>query len=138
MDDNNNQIKNETYHNNLNNEKNQQIETLSRKNKMITENIDDISTNRRFKNMNELKNKNISYLEKYFYYPGIFEEHEDLNNNCIYCISGKAFSFLYKNKEKKQCKKILEKIHNNCKIFYDMTSQNLWFYDVCGKDTKDF
>ena len=122
LDAKNNQIKNETNINNINNEKNQQIDTVSRKNKIITENKDDASTNKRFKNMNEFKNKNISYLEKYYYYPGIFEDHEDLNNNCIYCISGKAFNFLYKNKEKKQCKKLLEKIHNNCKIFYDMTS----------------
>ena len=116
----NNQINNET--NFTNDKKQQQTDIASRKNKLINENIDDISANKRFKNVNEFKNKTISYLEKYNYYPGIFEEHEELNNNCIYCISGKAFNFLYKNKEKKQCKKILEKIHNNCRIFYDMTS----------------
>ena len=115
FESNNNQIKYE-----INND-NQQIDKISKKNKIINENKDDTSTNKGIK-MNEIKNKNISYLEKYFYYPGIFDENEDLNNNCIYCISGKAFIFLYKNKEKKQCKKILEKIHNNCRIFYDMTS----------------
>ena len=45
-----------------------------------------------------------------------------MENNSIYCISGKAFSFLYKNKDKKQCKILLEKIHQNCKIFYCMSS----------------
>ena len=81
----------------------------------------DSSTKRKFLN-NEPKRKSFSTFQKYYFYPGIFEEHEDLNNNCIYCISGKAFNFLYKNKEKNQCKKILEKIHKNCKIFFSMSS----------------
>ena len=74
--------------------------------------------------INKKYNNNLlkSNIEKYTYYHGIFEENEELNDNCIYCISGKAFTFLYKNKEKKQCKKILEKIYKNCKIFYDMSS----------------
>ena len=79
------------------------------------------STNRKFI-INEPKNKSISNLQKYFFYPGIFEDHEELQNNCVYCFSGKAFRFLYANKEKKQCKKILEKMHQNCKIFYEMSS----------------
>ena len=40
------------------------------------------------------KNKffqNFSYLEKHYYYPGIFEDYENLANNCIYCVSGKVF-----------------------------------------------
>ena len=81
----------------------------------------DSSTKRKFLN-NEPKAKTFSTLQKYYFYPGIFEEHEDLNNNCIYCVSGRAFNFLYKNKEKKQCKKILEKIYKNCKIFFNMSS----------------
>ena len=81
-------------------------------------------TNKISKNMsvNEYKYKNIAFLEKYHYYPGIFEDYEELSNNCIYCVSGKAFNFLYKYREKKQCKLILEKIHKNCKIFYNMSS----------------
>lgn len=70
------------------------------KNRYKTDNKDgtESNTNRKFI---ELKNnKTISNFEKLFYYPGIFEEHEDLTNNCIYCISGRAFNFLYKNKEK--------------------------------------
>ena len=81
----------------------------------------DSSTKRKFLN-NEPKSKSFSTLQKHYFYPGIFEEHEDLNSNCIYCISGKAFNFLYKNKEKKQCKIILEKIYKNCKIFFNMSS----------------
>ena len=78
------------------------------------------NTNRKFI---EIKNnKTMTNFEKLFYYPEIFEEHEDLANNCIYCISGRAFYFLYKNKEKKHCKALLEKIHQYCKIFYSMSS----------------
>ena len=81
-------------------------------------------TKKRTKNINEFIYKNITFLEKYYYYPGIFENYEELSNNCIYCVSGKAFNFLYKYKEKKQCKLILEKIHQNCKIFYNMSSSD--------------
>ena len=67
-------------------------------------------------------NKYIYDFEKYYYYNGIFRDYEELNDNCIYCISGKAFSFLYENKKKKECKYLLEKIHKNCKIFFEMSS----------------
>ena len=120
-----NQIKIENCSNsnvsNMNSDKNQPSDAISRKTKTLNEN-QDTSTNKRYRNVTELKNKTISYLEQYNYYPGIFSDHEDLSDNCIYCISGRAFYFLYKNKEKRQCKYILEKIHKNCKIFYNMTS----------------
>ena len=61
-------------------------------------------------------------LERYNYYPEIFEDHEELVDNCIYCISGRAFSFLYKNKEKKHYKNLLEKISKFCKIYFSMSS----------------
>ena len=67
-------------------------------------------------------NKYIFDFEKYYYYNGIFRDYEELNDNCIYCISGKAFSFLYENKKKKECKYLLEKIHKNCKVFFEMSS----------------
>ena len=97
-------------------DKSQQIDEVKKSNPNI-ENRDfkDSFTNRNNKNK-------ISYLEKYHYYPGIFKDIEDLDNNCIYCVSGKAFNFLYKNKDKKQCKFLLEKIHKYCKIFFSMTS----------------
>ena len=72
-------------------------------------------------NNKKLKRKK-KYLEKYYYYPKIFQDNEDLDNNCIYCVSGKAFHFLYSNREKKQCKYLLEKIHKYCKIFFCMSS----------------
>ena len=99
---------------------------LSKKNKSINENKENqdstTNTNKKFKISNEARSKNLSNLEKFYYYPGIFEDNEELKDNCIYCISGKLFNFLYKNKEKKQCKYILERIHKYCKIFYDMSS----------------
>ena len=99
---------------------------LSKKNKSINENKENqdsnTNTNKKFKISSEARSKNLSNLEKFYYYPGIFEDNEELNDNCIYCISGKLFNFLYKNKEKKQCKYILERIHKYCKIFYYMSS----------------
>ena len=79
------------------------------------------SKNSNYKIRNIVKYKYMN-LEKYYYYNGIFKDYNDLNDNCIYCISGKAFSFLYKNKKKKDCKFLLEKIYKNCKIFFNMTS----------------
>ena len=108
------------------------------------------STNRKLINRNDSKNKSFSNLEKYVFYPGIFEDIKDLTNNCIYCISGKAFRFLYENKEKRQCKKILEKIKQFCKIYFNMSSSDkslvIDYYrenaDNCvctvGKDANDF
>ena len=78
----------------------------------------EISTSRKFLNKIEAKTE----LEKHDFYPEIFEEHEDLSNNCIYSISGKAFNYLYKNKRRKVFRKLLEKIHQNCKIFFNMSS----------------
>ena len=101
---------------------------ISKKNKSINENKENqesttnTNTNKKFKNSYEARSKNLSNLERFYYYPGIFEDNEELKDNCIYCISGKLFNFLYKNKEKKQCKYILERIHQHCKIFYFMSS----------------
>ena len=89
--------------------------------KEIKEYQESSNTNRKFLH-NNAKNKSFSSLEKFYFYPGIFEDYEELSSNCLYCISGKAFNFLYKNKEKRQCKKLLEKIHENCKIFFNMSS----------------
>ena len=69
---------------------------------------------------NEIKCK-INF-EKYYYYPKIFEEHEDLADNCIYCVSGKVINFLYKNKDKKYSKHLLQQIHKHTKIFFSMSS----------------
>ena len=106
---------------NINNVNYPQNDGMSKRKKTINDikEYQDSNTNKKLKND---KGKLSSYLEKYYYYPKIFEDNEELDNNCIYCISGRAFSFLYKNKGKKQCKSLLEKIQKNCKIFYNMSS----------------
>ena len=57
-----------------------------------------------------------------YYYQGIFEDHKELTEDCIYCISGKVFDFLYQIKTKKQAKILLDKIHEKCRIFFNMSS----------------
>ena len=57
-----------------------------------------------------------------YYYQDIFEEHKELSENCIYCIQGKVFDYLYQNKNKRHAKILLEKLHDKCRIFYNMTS----------------
>ena len=68
------------------------------------------------------KNKFGMNLEKHYYYPKIFKDFEELASNCIYCINGKTFNYLYKNKNKKEYQILMKKIYNNCKIFYKMSS----------------
>ena len=68
------------------------------------------------------KNKLGMYLGKHYYYPKIFIDFEELASNCIYCINGKTFNYLYKNKSKKEYQILMKQIYNNCKIFYKMSS----------------
>ena len=68
------------------------------------------------------KNSNIGDFEKFYYYPGLFQQQEDLKDNCIFCVSGKLLNYLYKNRRNKEYKYILQMIHKNCKIFYNMSS----------------
>ena len=68
------------------------------------------------------KSKNIFIDGKFYYYSGIFKDNEELNDNCIYCVSGKLFNFLYKNKKNKNSKKFLDQIYKYCKIFFKMSS----------------
>ena len=57
-----------------------------------------------------------------YYYLGIFDDHKELSEDCIYCISGKVFEFIYQNKNKRHAKMLLEKIQEKCRIFYKMSS----------------
>ena len=98
-----------------------------------------INTNNREKNDNNeeeynnfKRNKNSIYKkysnfksivsEKFYYYSGIFKDYEDLNENSIYCISGRFLNFLYTNKKIKEYKYLLKKIYKNGKIFFNMSS----------------
>ena len=71
---------------------------------------------------NDIRNKYLNYFQKFYYYPNIFKDNEELKDNCILCISGKLFSFLYNNKDIIEYKYLLEKVHKYCKIFFQMTS----------------
>ena len=76
------------------------------------------------KNKEEQNEKNINnfqFFENINYYHGIFDDYEELKNG-IYCISSSAFNFLYKNKDYKGIKYILEKLYKNTKIFFNMSS----------------
>ena len=68
------------------------------------------------KNMSNEKNDIL------YYYQEIFEDHKELNEDCIYCIDNKVFDFLYQNKNKIHAKILLEKIHEKCRIFFNMTA----------------
>ncbi len=84
-------------------------------------------------------NKNISYRETLNYYPKIFKDFEELNDNCIFCISGKTFDFLYNNQNIKEHKYLLNKIYKNCKIFYNMSSINkTYLVDFYRQNSKNY
>ena len=100
---------------------------------IVSEKIQKMNSSRKIKSLlvkeiisnksNKNKDRKCNELNNiYYYYPEIFEENEDFANDSIYCVSGKAFYFLYKNKDKKNCKYLLEKINKNIKIFYSMSS----------------
>ena len=83
--------------------------------------------------------KNILFFDTLNYYPRIFKDFEELKDNCIFCISGKAFNFLYKNKNIKEYKYLLNKIYKNCKIFYNMSSINkTCLIDFYREDPNNF
>ena len=59
-------------------------------------------------------------MEKYYYHD-ILKEYTDIIEG-IFCMSGKMFNFLYKNKQHKGVKKFLDKMIQKTKIFYKMTA----------------
>ena len=71
---------------------------------------------------NGRKNSYTKELDKIYYYPGIFKKHDYLIDNCIYCVSGKLLNYLFKNRKNKEYKYLLQLIHKNCKIFFNMSS----------------
>ena len=74
------------------------------------------------KNLISNKNINNDKNDILFYYQDIFEDHKELSEDCIYCVDGEVFDFLYQYKNKKHAKILLEKIHEKCRIFYNMRS----------------
>jgi magnesium-transporting ATPase (P-type) len=68
------------------------------------------------------RKKSLLEFETFYYYNGILNEYEDLKQNCIYCVSGKALNYLYKNRRRKDFKILLRHIHKYCKIFFRMSA----------------
>ncbi len=83
-----------------------------------------INKNSNYKSYSSSKKRNLAYIEKKYYYKGIFNDNKELEENSIFCVSGKLFSFLYKNKKNKECKFLLEKIHIYAKIFFYMSAMD--------------
>ena len=71
---------------------------------------------------NGRKNNYIKEFDKIYYYPGVFKKHDYLIDNSIYCVSGKLLNYLFKNRKNKEYKYLLQLIHRNCKIFFNMSS----------------
>ena len=69
------------------------------------------------------------FIKKYFYNICYFSisSLKELEKDCIFCVSGKAFQFIYKNKEHTQYSNLLNILLKNVKIFYSMTSQDKSF-----------
>ena len=72
------------------------------------------------KDEEDLNSKYLLFMEKYYYHD-IFKDFADMKD-CIFCMSGKIFSYLYNNKSNKGAKKFMDSIISKCKIFFDMSS----------------
>ena len=73
-------------------------------------------------------NKNSFQIDRKFNPIKLKEMRED----CVYCVSGRAFKFIYENQFNVEYKKyefpvLLNHIKNFCKIFYDMSSKDKSF-----------
>ena len=69
------------------------------------------------------------FIKKYFsniYYFSILSLKE-LEKDCIFCVSGKAFQFILENKAHTQYSNLLNILLKNVKIFFSMTSQDKSF-----------
>ena len=108
-------LKEKIQNTNINQSKKRTIKQLHKEN-------EDGNTTRRNNVNYEIKNKMISNYKKFYFHLGLYKDNEELKDNCIYCVSGKLFIYLYNNRNKKEYKFLLEKIHKFCKIFYGMTS----------------
>ncbi len=80
------------------------------------------SKNSNNKKSNIIRRNTLLEFEQFPYYNGILNVNEDLSQNCIYCVSGKALNYIFKNRRKKEYKILLRYIHKYCKIFFRMSS----------------
>ena len=101
---------------------NRELKNKSKKSKKTLNSFDFNFLDTPLKGLINKKNMSSDKNEILYYYQDIFEDHKELSEDCIYCIDSKVFDFLYKNKNKRHAKILLEKIHEKCRIFYNMTS----------------
>ena len=100
------------------------INENKRRKKQSNKENDDANLSKRNYYNQEIKNKFLSYYQKFYFHPAVYRDNDELRENCIYCISGKLFTFLYENKKRRDYKYLLDKIYKYCKIFYNMTSSD--------------
>ena len=80
------------------------------------------------KNIHNFQNQRLCLIEKNYlifmqkyYYQNEFSDYEDVKNG-IFFVSGKLLNFLYKNRERIGANKLLEKIFEKSKVFFNMSS----------------
>ena len=70
-------------------------------NKPNNKEIDEGNTTRRIFVHHDKINKFLINYQKFYYFPGIFRDNEELKDNCVFCIIGKLFLFYIKIKIEK-------------------------------------
>ena len=123
---NNSPLNSEIYMINIKEDKLSKVKINNKQKKQYNK-IQDDNRNKKSENSfnnyeNGRKNSYTKELDKIYYYPGIFKKHDYLIDNCIYCVSGKLLNYLFKNRKNKEYKYLLQLIHKNCKIFFNMSS----------------
>ena len=123
---NNSPLNSELYSINVNEDKLSKVKINNKQNNQYNKNQEN-NNNQKSKNSyynygNGRKNSYVKEFEKIYYYPEIFKKHNYLLDNCIYCVSGKLLNYLYHNRKNKEYKYLLQLIHRNCKIFFNMNS----------------
>jgi len=84
--------------------------------------IENLSKNINNISQGSLIENNLNFMDKY-YYQNSFKDYVDVKNG-IFCISGKLFNYMYKNKERKGAKKFMEDMMKRSKIFFGMSSMD--------------
>ena len=122
-------INSEFYDISINETKNRDnlFRSIANRQNLETKKMQDSSSHK--KNKNSIYKYNSSRTntftkeyERFYYYQDIFSDYEDLKDNSIYCISGKALNYLYNNRNKKEYRILLKQIHKYCKIYFRMSS----------------
>ena len=86
------------------------------------------SLNSKFKKRNSPNTptikKNNSFLNPSATFTFESTKLKKMKYNCVYCVSGKVFRFIYNNREEKKYSKLLKYFNHICKIYYGMSSDD--------------